>query len=82
MSGDLLYLQFYSFGLTPCVKMLMDLGDDWVKRVTVQLEDDLHKQVKVWAAQNEVSMNDVFVEAIKAYIERNGEIPGELPLDS
>ena len=47
--------------------------DDWVKRVTVQLEDDLHKEVKVWAAQNEVSMNDVFVEAIKAYLKPNEE---------
>ena len=47
--------------------------DDWVKRVTVQLEDDLHKEVKVWAAQNEVSMNDVFVEAIKSYLKSNAE---------
>ena len=47
--------------------------DDWVKRVTVQLEDDLHKEVKVWAAQNEVSMNDVFVEAIKSYLKSNEE---------
>ena len=47
--------------------------DDFLKRVTVQLDDDLHKEVKVWAAQNEVSMNDVFVEAIKAYLKPNEE---------
>ena len=47
--------------------------DDWVKRVTVQLDDDLHKEVKVWAAQNEVSMNDVFVNAIKAYLRSDEE---------
>ena len=45
--------------------------DEWVKRVTVQLEDELHKQVKVWAAQNDVSMNDLFVEAIRSYLEAN-----------
>ena len=56
--------------------------DDWVKRVTVQLEDDLHKDVKVWAAQNAVSMNDVFVEAIKAYIKSNAEESDSFPVDS
>lgn len=57
-------------------------NQDYVKRVTVQLEDDLHKEVKVWAAQNEVSMNDVFVEAIKSYIKSNAEESGDLPIDS
>ena len=47
--------------------------DDFLKRVTVQLDDDLHKEVKVWAAQNEVSMNDVFVKAIKAYLKSDEE---------
>ena len=47
--------------------------DDFLKRVTVQLDDDLHKEVKVWAAQNEVSMNDVFVNAIKAYLKSDEE---------
>ena len=56
--------------------------DDFVKRVTVQLDDDIHKDVKVWAAQNSVSMNDVFVEAIRAYIRRDGQDTGELPVDS
>lgn len=50
--------------------MLMNFNENWVKRVTVQLEDDLHKQVKVWAAENAVSMNDVFVEAITAYMQQ------------
>ena len=47
--------------------------DDFLKRVTVQLDDDLHKDVKVWAAQNAVSMNDVFVEAIKSYLRSDEE---------
>ena len=50
-----------------------DWLDDLLKRVTVQLDDNLHKEVKVWAAQNEVSMNDVFVEAIKSYLKSNEE---------
>ena len=41
-----------------------------MKRVTVQLEDDLHRQVKVWAAQNDISMQELFVEAIKTYMEQ------------
>ena len=53
--------------------MLDSFLDDLLKRVTVQLDDQLHKEVKVWAAQNEVSMNDVFVEAIKSYLKSNEE---------
>ena len=52
---------------------MSDWLDDFLKRVTVQLDDDLHKEVKVWAAQNEVSMNDVFVNAIKAYLRSDEE---------
>lgn len=47
-----------------------ELNEDGLKRVTVQLDDDLHRQVKLWAVQNDVSMNDIFVEAILAYMKQ------------
>lgn len=49
--------------------MLFDQRQLQVKRVTVQLDDDLHKQLKVLSAQSETSMNDLFVDALKQYLE-------------
>lgn len=49
--------------------MLFDQRQLQVKRVTVQLDDDLHKQLKILSAQSETSMNDLFLDALKKYLE-------------
>ena len=49
--------------------MLFDQRQLQVKRVTVQLDDDLHKQLKILSAQSETSMNDLFLDALKQYLE-------------
>tara|TARA_Y100001938_G_C7832425_1_gene302034 strand:- start:255 stop:395 length:141 start_codon:yes stop_codon:yes gene_type:complete len=41
-----------------------------VKRVTVQLEDYLHKKVKIQAAQDSSTINDVMIEAVKMYLHK------------
>ena len=62
------------------VRMAGILDDDWVKRVTVLLEDELHTEVKVWAVKHRVSMNDFFNEAIKKYLQdQREEMYGEEP---
>lgn len=53
---------------------------DWLlKRVTVQLDDGLHKKAKLYAVENDCSMNDLFVEAIKNYLDeqKKEEMSGE-----
>jgi len=42
-----------------------------VKRITVQLEDYLHKKVKIQAAQDSSTINDVMIEAVKMYLQKN-----------
>jgi predicted HicB family RNase H-like nuclease len=54
--------------------------DDWVKRVTVQLDDDLHKAAKLYAVEQDCSMNDLFVEAIRKHLkEKREEMYGDKP---
>ena len=41
-----------------------------MKRVTVQLEDYLHKKVKIQAAKDSSTINDVMIEAVKMYLHK------------
>ena len=65
-------MQFYSVELTQKAIIHM-CDDDWVKRVTVQLDDELHKAAKHYAVEQECSMNDLFVDAIRKYLEDERE---------
>ena len=40
-----------------------------LKRVTVNLPDLLHKEVKKYAADNDIYMNEIYVQAIRDYLE-------------
>jgi len=42
-----------------------------LKRITVNLEDFLHKKLRVLAAQEESTLNDVMIEAAKMYLQKN-----------
>jgi hypothetical protein len=65
-----LYLQFYSDLYS---SNMYDEFSDLLKRVTVQLDDDLHTRVKVVSALTSESMNDMFVQAIKDYLDKLDE---------
>jgi len=41
-----------------------------VKRITVQLEEYLHRQIKIIAAERGLTVNTVMIEAAKLYISR------------
>jgi len=40
-----------------------------LKRITVNLEEYLHKKMKVLAAQEDSTLNDVMIEAAKMYLQ-------------
>jgi len=40
-----------------------------LKRITVNLEDFLHKKLRVLAAQEDSTLNDVMIEAAKMYLQ-------------
>jgi len=42
-----------------------------MKRITVNLEEYLHKKLKVLAAQQDTTLNDVMIEASKMYLHAN-----------
>ena len=52
----------------------------WVRRVTVQLDDDLHKRLKVLSAESVTTLNDIFVEAVKRYL-KDAEDSEKLSVD-
>ena len=53
--------------------MVSSISGDELKRVTVLLNDELHKQVKVLSAHSETSMNDILVEALVFYLSSNAK---------
>ena len=40
-----------------------------MKRITVNLEDYLHREMKIAAAKNSSTLNDVMIEAAKLYLQ-------------
>tara|TARA_B100000902_G_scaffold58663_1_gene65639 strand:- start:3699 stop:3848 length:150 start_codon:yes stop_codon:yes gene_type:complete len=44
-----------------------------VKRVTVKLDDDKHLKLKVIAASQELTLNDVMIRAAEMYIQQNSK---------
>jgi len=44
-----------------------------LKRVTVKVPDDLHLRLKVLAASKQLSLNDVFINAAKMYMQQNSK---------
>lgn len=69
-----------SFSQKPIIKSNDHFIDAWVsgtvnqqksdklKRTTIFLPEKLHKQLKVEAANREVSMTEIIIEAVKKYI--------------
>jgi len=45
-----------------------------VKRLSVVIDTELHKMLKIYAASKEVTMNDVVVEAVKEYLNKNAKV--------
>jgi hypothetical protein len=68
------------FSQKPIVKPHDHFIDEWVsgtinqqkndklKRTTIFLPEKLHKQLKVEAANREISMTEIIIEAVKKYI--------------
>tara|TARA_R100001443_G_scaffold7820_1_gene17153 strand:- start:722 stop:871 length:150 start_codon:yes stop_codon:yes gene_type:complete len=44
-----------------------------LKRVTVKLADDKHLKLKVIAASQQISLNDILVRAAEMYIQQNSK---------
>ena len=40
-----------------------------MKRITVNIEDYLHREMKIAAAKNDSTLNDVMIEAVKVYLQ-------------
>jgi len=40
-----------------------------LKRITVNIEDYLHRKLRVLAAQEDTTLNDVMIEAAKMYLQ-------------
>ena len=40
-----------------------------IKRVTVMIPDDLHKYLKIYAVENDTTMNELILTAVKARIQ-------------
>ena len=43
------------------------------KKIMVFLDTELHKQIKVRAAEKEISMNQLVINALKIYLEKGGD---------
>jgi len=41
-----------------------------LKRLSVAIDTELHRRLKVFAASADVTMNDVVVEAVKEYLNK------------
>lgn len=50
-------------------KVLINL----MKRVTVVMEDWLHKKAKIRAAETDLSVNDLMIEAVKMYLQESSK---------
>ena len=46
----------------------MKLGINNIKRITVNMEDYLHKKLKIQAATDSTTLNDIVNEAVKMYL--------------
>ena len=42
-----------------------------MKRVTVQVPDELHKQLKLLAVVSDTTMQQIFLKAVKLYLQQN-----------
>ena len=40
-----------------------------IKRVTVMIPDDLHKYLKIYAVENDTTMNELILTAVKTHIQ-------------
>ena len=43
------------------------------KKFMVFLDTDLHKQIKLKAVEEGISMNELIIEAVKIYLEKGGD---------
>ena len=44
-----------------------------MKQITVNLEDYLHREMKILAAQNTSTLNEVMIEAAKMYLQNKSK---------
>tara|TARA_R100000458_G_scaffold24576_1_gene22146 strand:- start:1436 stop:1594 length:159 start_codon:yes stop_codon:yes gene_type:complete len=44
-----------------------------MKRVTVVMEEWLHKKAKIRAAETDLSVNDLMIEAVKMYLQESSK---------
>ena len=42
-----------------------------MKRVSLTMDDELHKKLKIQAAKQDCTINDLCVDAIKMYLHKN-----------
>mgnify|MGYP002794006656 CR=1 FL=1 len=52
-----------------------------MKRLSLTFDTELHKMVKIYAASREVTMNDVVVEAVKEYLNKNVKVAPKSALE-
>ena len=45
-----------------------------IKRVTVQVPDDLHKQIKLLAVETDKTMQAIFLDAVKLYLQQTENV--------
>jgi len=58
--------------------MIPSLGGEIIKAMTLRFPDDLHKELKIYAAVNGTTMHDVIIKLIKQKLEEeNKETPAE-----
>lgn len=43
------------------------------KKFTLFINTELHKQIKLKAVENEISMNQLVINALKIYLEKEGD---------
>jgi len=48
----------------------------------VAIDTELHRRLKVYAASREVTMNDVVVEAVKEYLNKNAKEAPDCAIES
>jgi len=52
-----------------------------LKRLSVTLNPSLHKRLKVYAANADVTMNDVVIEALREYLLKHGDVAPNSAID-
>tara|TARA_R100001463_G_scaffold54602_2_gene105685 strand:+ start:538 stop:699 length:162 start_codon:yes stop_codon:yes gene_type:complete len=51
----------------------LDIYNKFLKRITVNLEEYLHRKMKILAAERDSTLNDVMIEAAKMYLQNKSK---------